>query len=94
MNPNEPNFTEESNSNAAAASAEKAWETAKAKAEEGYQAGEQYVREHPGSSVLTVFGVGFIIGVLVGWAAAHEEDDSYWGRFKGATKGLRRNLQF
>ena len=86
MNPNEPDFSEESNRQTAAA--EKAWETAKARAEEGYAAGEQYVREHPGSSVATVFFIGFLVGVLVGWSAAHEERESLWGRAKGFGRNL------
>jgi hypothetical protein len=94
MNPNEPNISQETNLSAAATSAEKGWKTAKAKAEEGYAVGERYVRDHPGSSVLTVFGAGFIIGVLVGWAAAREEDDSYLTRLRDVTKRLRRSLDF
>jgi hypothetical protein len=94
MNPNESDFSQESNSNAASAAAEKAWQTAKAKAEEGYAAGERYVRDHPGSSVLTIFGVGFMVGVLVGWAAAREEDDTYLRRLRDITKGLRGKLDF
>lgn len=90
MNPNEPHLSEESNSHAAAAAAGKAWEAAKAKVGDGYVAGEQYVRENPGTSVATVFAIGFLAGVLVGWAAAHEEHETLWDR----AKGFRRNLSF
>jgi hypothetical protein len=90
MSPNEPNFSEEPTSNTAAAAAGKAWETAKAKVEDGYVASEQYVREHPGTSVATVFAIGFAMGLLVGWAAAHEEHQSFWER----AKGFPRHLSF
>lgn len=90
MNPDNPNPSEEPNPNAAAAAAGKAWDTARNKVEDGYVAGEQYVREHPGTSVATVFAAGFIIGVLVGWAAAHEEHKSFWDR----AKDFRGNFSF
>jgi len=54
--------------------AAKAWETTKEKAGEALETGERYVREHPGTSVFSIFGLGFLLGLLVGWNAAKEDD--------------------
>lgn len=54
-----------------------AWETTKEKAGEALHTGERYVRDNPGASVLSVFGLGFLLGLLVGWSVAHEEHDDY-----------------
>ena len=94
MNPYEADPSERSNADPSQQPNEKPWETARQKAEEGYAAGEQYVREHPGGSVLTVFGAGFILGLVVGWAIAREEDNSYSSRLSEMIKGLRRDLNF
>ena len=64
--------------------AAKAWEATKEKAGEVLHTGERYVRDHPGTSVLSVFGGGLLLGVLIGWAMAREDQDDYThktGRF-------------
>jgi len=70
--------------------AAQAWETTKEKAGEALQTGERYVRENPGASVLSIFGLGVVVGLLVGYGIAHEDRDDYsasarkflkqWGR--------------
>jgi hypothetical protein len=67
--------------------ARQAWDTTREKAGEALQTGQRYVRENPGTSVLGIFGFGFLLGLLVGWSLAHEEDDSYSAR---ARKFARR----
>ena len=57
--------------------ASQAWETTREKAGDALQTGERYVRDNPGTSVLSIFGIGFLIGMLVGWSVAHEEQDDY-----------------
>ncbi len=57
--------------------ANRAWETTREKTGEALQSGEKYVRENPGTSVLSIFGFGFLLGLLVGWSVAHEEQDDY-----------------
>ena len=47
------------------------------KAGEALKSGERYVRENPGTSVLSIFGCGFLLGLLLGWSIAHEEHESY-----------------
>jgi hypothetical protein len=64
-------------SNAVSDAAKTAWDTTKVKAEEALHTGEKYVRENPGTSALGIFGLGFVLGLLVGWCIAHEERDSY-----------------
>lgn len=44
--------------------AETGWEEAKVKMQDFMQEGEAYVREHPGKSVGTALGVGFVLGLL------------------------------
>ena len=44
--------------------AETGWEEAKVKMQDLLQEGEAYVREHPGKSVATALGVGFVLGLL------------------------------
>ncbi|MEO7319105.1 MAG: hypothetical protein ABIZ56_08970, partial [Chthoniobacteraceae bacterium] len=73
--PTNPNPT--TKAQAAAEGAAQAWETTKEKAGEAMQTGERYVRENPGTSVLSVFGGGLLLGVLIGWSLAHEERDDY-----------------
>jgi len=71
-----------------------AWETTKEKAGEALQAGECYVRDNPGTSVLGVFGAGLLVGLLIGWSAAHEERDDYSERTRKFLKrwGHKLNL--
>ncbi len=57
--------------------AKRTFETTKAKAGEALQAGERYVRDNPATSALSIFGIGFLLGVLIGWSLAHEERDNY-----------------
>jgi hypothetical protein len=57
--------------------AKAAWDTTRQRAEEALHTGEAYMKENPGTSVLSIFGLGFLLGVLVGWSIAHEERDSY-----------------
>lgn len=44
--------------------AETGWEETKVKVQDLMQEGEAYVREHPGKSVATAVGVGFVLGLL------------------------------
>ncbi len=78
-NPIPPETTEKLNEAAAkvADTASQAWETTREKAGEALQSGEKYVRENPGTSVLSTFGFGFLLGLLIGWSIAHEEQDDY-----------------
>ncbi len=62
---------------AAVEGAAQAWETTKAKAGEALQSGGRYVQDNPGTSVLSVFGGGLLLGVLIGWSLATEEKDDY-----------------
>jgi len=57
--------------------AAQAWEATKDKAGEALHNGERYVRDNPGTSVLSVFGGGLLLGVLIGWSLAREERDDY-----------------
>ncbi len=65
---------------AVADTARQAWDTTKEKAGEALESGEKYVRENPATSALGIFGVGFVLGLLVGWSIAHEDRDSYTSR--------------
>lgn len=55
----------------------KAWGATQEKAREAMQTGERYVRENPGTSALSIFGFGVVVGLLVGYSLAHEERDDY-----------------
>ncbi len=57
--------------------AAQAWEATKEKAGDALQTGERYVRDNPGTSVLSILGIGFVLGLLVGMSVAHEEQDDY-----------------
>lgn len=75
-----PNDTKENLSENAARvadAASQAWETTREKAGEALETGERYVRENPGTSVLSIFGLGFLLGALVGWSVAREEQEDY-----------------
>lgn len=80
-----------SNSGAATAATD-AWNTARGRAGEALQTGERYVREHPGTSVLSIFGLGFFFGLLVGLAAAHEERTDYSRDARKLARRLREKL--
>ncbi len=64
-------------SSEATAGAAQAWEATKEKAGEVLQAGERYVRENPSTSALSIFGLGLLLGLLVGWSVAHEDREDY-----------------
>ena len=57
--------------------AKRAFETTKEKAGEAFESGERYVRENPATSAMTILGFGILVGVLIGWSIAHEDQDSY-----------------
>jgi len=71
------NQTASATAQAATESATHAWQTSKAKAGEALQTGERYVRDNPGTSMLSVFGGGLLLGVLIGWSVAREEREDY-----------------
>ncbi len=78
MNYDDPtNQTASATAQAATEGATQAWETTKEKAGEALQTGERYVRDNPGTSMLSVFGGGLLLGVLIGWSLAREERDDY-----------------
>jgi ElaB/YqjD/DUF883 family membrane-anchored ribosome-binding protein len=54
-----------------------AWDTTRQRAGEALHSGETFVRENPGTSAMGIFGLGFFLGLLVGWCIAHEERNSY-----------------
>lgn len=64
---------ENSTDNTVAREAGQAWSNTRGKAAEVIQSGGRYVREHPGTSVLGVFGAGMLVGVLVAWTSAREQ---------------------
>ena len=76
MNENESNSATTDTFSASDA-ASRAWEATKEKSGEALQTGERYVWENPRTSVLSIFGLGFVLGLLVGWSLAHEERDDY-----------------
>lgn len=72
--------------------AAKAWETTKEKAGEALHTGERYVRDNPGTSVLSVFGGGLLLGVLIGWAVAREDQDDYSDKTRKFFKRMGHKL--
>lgn len=58
-----------------AGEASQVWTHTKEKAGDVLQSGGRYVSEHPGTSVLGVFGAGLVIGALVAWAIANDQRD-------------------
>jgi len=88
MNDFEPPLQTTTNETRSAADkASRAWETTREKASDALQTGERYVRENPGTSALSILGLGFLLGFLAGWSLAHEERDDYSA---SARKFLRR----
>lgn len=77
---------------AVAGGAVQAWENTKGKANEAIQTSERYVRENPGTSVLSVFGAGIALGVLIGWTVAHESRHSYTDSAQDFLRRLGRKL--
>lgn len=74
--------------------ANQAWETTREKAGEALQSGEKYVRDNPGTSVVGIFGLGVLVGVLVGWSVAHEEEDDYYASGRKFAKRWGKKLNF
>jgi len=74
--------------------AREAWESTKEKAGDALHSGERYVRENPGTSVLSIFGFGFVLGLLVGWSVAHETHDTYARRAGRWARGWGDKLNF
>jgi ElaB/YqjD/DUF883 family membrane-anchored ribosome-binding protein len=72
--------------------ATQAWNTTKTKAGEVKETGERYVRENPAGSVAGIFGLGVLVGVLVGWSLAHEERDPYAAATRRLMKRLNETL--
>jgi cytochrome c biogenesis protein ResB len=77
MNYNDPIQTPTAATEPVTEAANKAWSATQEKAREAVQSGERYVRENPGTSALTIFGFGVMVGLLVGYSLAHEERDDY-----------------
>ena len=75
-----------------AEAANQAWETTREKAGEAMQTGEKYLHENPGTSVLSIFGLGVLVGVLIGWSVAHEEQDDYSASARKFAKRWGRKL--
>lgn len=48
------------------AKAKEGWDVTRAKAKDLHQAGEEYVKENPTTSVLGALGIGIIVGLLLG----------------------------
>ena len=74
--------------------ARQAWNTTREKAGQALQTGERYVRDNPGTSVLSIFGLGFLFGLLVGWSVAHEERESYSTSARKFAKRWGHKLNF
>ncbi len=77
---------------AVADEAARVWDSTKEKAGEALQSSERYIRDHPGTSVLGVFGAGLLVGAIVGWTLAHEERDDYSTSAYKYLKRLGRKL--
>ncbi|HBJ83010.1 MAG TPA: hypothetical protein DDZ88_03870 [Verrucomicrobiales bacterium] len=77
---------------AIAGEATQVWESTKGKAGEVLQSSERYVREHPGTSVLGVFGAGMLVGALIAWSVAHEQRDDAADSIHRFLAGLGRKL--
>lgn len=73
-NPSEPSIA---TAEGAGERATQAWETTKEKSGEALRKSEHYVRENPGSLVVGMFGLGLVLGLVIGWSMAHEERDDY-----------------
>ena len=93
-NPIPPEATDKLNETAGKISeaATQAWDTTREKAGEALQSGEKYVRENPGTSALSIFGLGVLVGVLVGWSVAHEDQDDYSASARKYAKRWGRKL--
>lgn len=74
--------------------AAKTWAATRDKAGEALDSGERYVRENPRTSALSVLGVGFVLGVLVGWSLAHESREDYGSQARRYAKRWGQKLNF
>jgi len=95
MNYEEPtNPTTPTTPQTATEGAARAWETTKEKAGEALHTGERYVRDNPGTSVLSVFSGGLLLGVLIGWSLARGDEDDYTDKTRKLLKrwGQKLNL--
>jgi ElaB/YqjD/DUF883 family membrane-anchored ribosome-binding protein len=93
MNANEPLQAATNEAKSASETATQAWETTKEKAGEALQTGERYVRENPGTSMLSVFGFGLLLGLLLGWGLA-QDHDNYSTRSRKFMKRWGHKLNF
>ena len=86
----EPDSTSSPETNPAPISdaAKRAWQATKDKAGEALHTGERYVSDHPTTSALSIFGLGCLIGAVIGWSIAHEAHDSYTDRALKLAKRL------
>ena len=92
MSYQDPNSPTNTTTESVADAATQAWETTQEKAREALQTGERYVRENPGTSALSLFGFGVLIGVLVGYSIAHEDHDDYSASTRKMLKRLSQKL--
>ena len=74
--------------------AAQAWETTRDTASEAYQHGERYVRDNPATSALTLFGLGCLLGLLIGWSLGREEKLDYSASARKLAKGWSKKLNF
>lgn len=75
-----------------AGAADRALGRTKEKAAEVLQSGERLLREHPGTSALGVFGAGMLVGALVAWSVAREQQDDTADRIHRLLNRLARKL--
>jgi len=68
------------------------WETTREKAGEALQTGERYVRDNPGTSALTIFGLGCLVGLIIGWSLGREEENDYSARARKFGKRWSKKL--
>lgn len=94
MNDQDPTPTTQAGPESMSNTAKQTWNTAREKAVEALHAGERYVQTNPATSALSIFGFGFLLGLLVGWSIAQEEHDSYSTRAQKIAKqwGHKLNL--
>lgn len=74
--------------------ATQAWDTTREKAGAVLQTGERYVRDNPRTSVLSIFGIGFVLGLLVGYSIAHEEQNDYSANARKFARRWGKKLNF
>lgn len=90
QDPNSP--TSATTAEQVSGAATQAWETTQEKAREALYTGERYVRENPGTSALSIFGFGLLVGALVGYSIAHEDHDDYSAGTRKMLKRLSQKL--